>query len=81
MSNWDIAYRIECIVRMRMSPTHSTFSPSSVPFSCQIVYRSVRTWVGCSPQPSPQLMTGTDAHLAASCGAPCWKWRIAMTSP
>ena len=60
------------MVRIRMSPTQSTLSPSSVPLACQIVYRSVRTWVGCSPQPSPQLMTGTDAHRAASAGAPCW---------
>ena len=27
MSNCDMAYRIECIVRMRMSPTHSTREP------------------------------------------------------
>ena len=72
MSNCDIAYRIECIVRIRMSPTHSTFSPSSRPLDRQIVYRSVSTWVGCSPQPSPQLMTGTEAQRAASAGAPCW---------
>ena len=37
MSNCDIAYRIECIVRIRMSPTHSTFSPSSLPLDSQIV--------------------------------------------
>ena len=34
-------------------------------------FKSVRTWVGCSPQPSPQLITGTLAHFAASAGAPC----------
>jgi hypothetical protein len=45
------------------------------------VYRSVSTCVGCWPQPSPQLMTGTDDHMAASAGAPSWKWRMAMTSP
>lgn len=34
-----------------------------------------------SPQPSPPLMTGMLAHFAASCGAPCWKWRMTITSP
>ena len=37
MSNWDMAYRIECMVRMRMSPTQSTLRPSRVPLSFQIV--------------------------------------------
>ena len=26
-------------------------------------------------------ITGMEAHFAASCGAPCWKWRITITSP
>ncbi len=69
------------MVRIRMSPTSSHRCPSRPPSSRLTVYRSVRTWVGCSPQPSPQLMMGTLAHVAASAGAPCWKWRMAMTSP
>ena len=81
MSNWVAAWPIECMVRMRWSPTHIQRSPSSVPRSRQMVYRSVSTWVGCSPQPSPQLMTGTEAYFAASAGAPSWKCRMAMTSP
>ena len=73
--------RIECMVRMRISPIHRNVSPSRCPFSLRMVYMSVSTCVGCSPQPSPQLITGTLAHLAASAGAPCWKCRMAITSP
>src|SRR6266508_4623009 len=80
-SNWPKAYRIECMVRMRMSPTSSQRCPSRPPSSRLTVYRSVRTCVGCSPHPSPQLMTGMLAHLAASAGAPFWKWRMAITYP
>ena len=37
LSNCDSAYRIECIVRIRMSPTQRIFSPSNRPFSSQMV--------------------------------------------
>ena len=68
-SNWVRAYPRECMVRIRISPTASHFKPSMLTFLPLTQYsRSVKIWVGCSPQPSPPLMIGTDAHLAASCG-------------
>src|SRR4030065_526297 len=56
------------MVRMRISPTSTMCSPSSRPFSCWMVYRSVSTWVGGSPQPSPALITGTLARRGAGAG-------------
>ena len=42
--------------------------------------RSVSVWVGWACEPSPALITGTRAFMAATYAAPSSKWHIAMMS-
>lgn len=44
-----------------------TVMPLTVPSSSRMVKMSSRAWVGCSPTPSPALITGLRQCLAASC--------------
>ena len=57
-----------------------TTSPLTVPISSLIVNTSRRAWVGCSPVPSPALITGFRQLAAAFCTASGWGWRITSTS-
>jgi len=45
-----------------------------------LVNESSRAWVGCSPIPSPALMTGLRAALAAMAAEPTSGWRMTITS-
>lgn len=44
-----------------------TVKPLTVPISSRMVNTSKRAWVGCSPTPSPALMTGLRQCSAACC--------------
>ena len=57
----------------------SIFCPSRAN-SRRIVYRSRRAWVGCSPGPSPPLMTGTCVAAANCATDPCSGWRTTIAS-
>ena len=41
---------------------------------------SASACVGCSPAPSPALITGTGEAAAATAAVPCSKWRITIAS-
>src|SRR5712692_3921760 len=64
----------------RTSPTIATCSPSILPSSSSIVYRSSRACVGCWCLPSPALTTCAPVSEATSCGAPICGWRMTITS-
>src|SRR2546422_1836031 len=61
-------------------PTGVPFLPSDEPFSSQIVYRSRSVCVGCSPAPSPALMTCFSVNSAARRAAPSCGWRRTIAS-
>ena len=62
------------------SPQIATISPSMRPLRRRMVKASSSAWVGCSPVPSPALITGQSMMSATSRGAPLVPWRITRQS-